>query len=143
MVNTPIRPTVNSEPCNNIRMPVSFINLSIVKLPSSKTLFLIILIVAFEKLTIWPVLDTNTILFVLEPLTILSVSVLVVCKAFSVTHVVHPLAFIGFTSHMREFSLSVSTAQVPFSYIYCTILKFHGSLTVAETLEKRSFVRGT
>jgi len=143
MVDTSIGPAVNSEPCNDVRMPVSFINLSIVILPSAETLFLISLIVTFEELAIWPVLDTDTILFVLEPLTVLSVSVLVVSKAFSVAHVVIPLAFVGFTSHVRELSLSGSQAQVPFSFIYCAILEFHRSLTVAETLKKLSFVRST
>ena len=55
-------------------------------------------------------LNTDSILLVFEPLSILLVTILMIVEAFSVTHVIEELTFISLTLRVRKLSVATGIA---------------------------------
>ena len=53
--------------------------------------------------------------------------------AFTMIHVVSPLAFIGLTSDMGELTIAMGTPKIPCSVIARTVSEYHGATSVSET----------
>ncbi len=137
-----IRPLVGAKAFNDSVNVVSGISLIIGPFLNTVSIALAIAVEADEAHAIWVAFLTEAVLDILLEHAFVDEEIHMSRNSLSMLHVVGPLAFVGFSLHVSELAVAMSSPQIPSALITGSISEFHSATAVTESIQPLSIVAG-
>lgn len=138
-----IWPPVGAKAFNDSIFVGASVGLTIRPLLNTVSLSFVIGVGAKELCTIRVSFFTDALHDTLSELTFVDEEVYVSGDTLAMVHVASPLSLISLTLNLSEFAKAMTVSQIPSSFIDWTVLKVHGTTSVAETTQPLAIICGT